>query len=443
MRYLLSIYDILLPPIYFLVIYFAAKQHENKKKTLNPEYAFFTIGLVVRMLGAIALGLIYFFYYDGGDTTNYYQTAEVYRQLFFKNWRYFFEAIFADENFNNWGFFDEKTGFPEYRHHDQYAFFIVRLLIPIAFLSFGSYFVAALLTATVTYFGVWKLYTLFVNEFPEPKKQLAFAILYFPSCVFWGSGIMKDSFTLSAVGWYTYGFYHFLIKKEIKFKFALQIIISSFIILSVKPYILLALLPGSLIWFGNDAAIKIKNKFFRLLFAPLLLFISAGLAYFFINQLGKGLNLYSIDSVLDRAAIVQKDMKAEYYGGNTFDIGDFEPTLAGVLKKAPIAVYSGLFRPALWEVRNIVMLIAGFENLLIVGLTIYLIWKYGFIKLLRTITKYPLILFAILFSIFFAFSVGLTVANYGSLVRLRIPELPFFVGGLLILNYLHVKEKIN
>jgi len=51
-----------------------------------------------------------------------------------------------------------------------------------------------------------------------------------------------------------------------------------------------------------------------------------------------------------------------------------------------------------------------------------------------------MLLFCMLFSLFFAFSVGLTVANFGSLVRLRIPELPFFVAGIFMLRHLYEKQ---
>ncbi len=445
MRYLLNSYDLLLPPIYLVVIYFIAKNYENRKKDTQPEYKYFTSGLMVRIIGAISLGLIYFFYYDGGDTTNYYQTAEVYVKLFFKNKEYFFDSIFGNDQFTNWSYFDENTGFPEYRKHDTYTFFIVKIMIPIVFLSGGNYFTSAIITASFTYFGIWKLYQVFVKEFPNAKKQLAFSILFFPSCVFWGSGIMKDSFTLSAIGWYTYSFYYFIIRKEFKIKYAFQLLFSAYLILLIKPYVLLALLPGSLIWFGNDIAVKIKLNFFRVIFTPFLLAFSLAIAYIIVIKLSVGLDSYNIENILERAAIVQKDMKAEYYGGKTFDIGEFEPTIKGVISKIPIAIYSGLFRPSIWEIRNTVMLVSGIENIFILGFTVFLLIKIGPKKIFLTIRNSPLLYFALLFALLFSFSVGLTVANFGSLVRLRIPELPFYVSSILLLYQVSEDEtkKLN
>jgi hypothetical protein len=36
---------------------------------------------------------------------------------------------------------------------------------------------------------------------------LAYAILFIPSVIFWGSGFMKDTITLSCIGWVTHFFY--------------------------------------------------------------------------------------------------------------------------------------------------------------------------------------------------------------------------------------------
>ncbi|NNF02533.1 MAG: hypothetical protein HKN22_07590 [Bacteroidia bacterium] len=49
--------------------------------------------------------------------------------------------------------------------------------------------------------------------------------------------------------------------------------------------------------------------------------------------------------------------------------------------------------------------------------------------------------FCIIFSLFFAFSVGLSTSNFGSLVRYKIPLLPFFVAALFITAEMHRQYK--
>ncbi len=272
------------------------------------------------------------------------------------------------------------------------------------------------------------------------KKELAIAVLFIPSCVFWGSGLAKDSFTLSAVGWFTYSFYHFFIKKEFKIIFCAEIFISAFIILSIKPYIFFALLPGAILWLSNQQIQKINNATLRFLATPILILMGASGAYYALTQMEDSLGIYKIDTVLDRAVLVQQDMKAEYYGGKSFDIGNFDASTGEVISKAPVAIFSGIFRPGIWDVRNIVMLVSSLENTYLLVLTFFLLLRLKFLGFFVLIRKNPLLLFSMLFSLFFAFSVGLTVANFGSLVRLRIPELPFFVAGLFIMRHLYEKQ---
>lgn len=415
--------------------------HYIKQKNIydKPEYKYFVNGLILRIVGAISLGLVYFFYYGGGDTINYHQTANAYSKLIFVDTDAFFNGWFGGET-NQYFSFNEFTGYPVYRKTDHHSFFVVRLLIPIVSLGFYSYFASAVLTALVTYGGLWKLYQTFLQEFPQLKRELAIACLFLPSCVFWGSGLMKDSFTLSAVGWFTYSFYHLFIKKERNLKLVLFLSISSFIILAIKPYIFFAILPGSILWLSNNFIKKIDNRILRSLAAPVLLGGAGIIGFIALDQMGDSLGAYKVDKVLDRAVVVQQDMKADYYGGKSFDIGDFDGSTTGVVNKAPVAIFAGLFRPGLWDVRNAVMLVSSLENTYLLLMTFFLLFKLKFFGFFKYINKNPLLLFSILFSLFFAFSVGLTVANFGSLVRLRIPELPFFVASIFIIKHYYEEQ---
>jgi hypothetical protein len=438
----LSVYDLLLPPFYLAFILIIGGFIKKKHIDENPEYEFFQLGLIVKIIGAIALGLVYVFYYGGGDTINYYNTANAYINLSYFNFDHFLEGWLGNPlEINTRNFFNQETGYPTYFHRDQHSFFVVRLLIPIVFIASKSYFCSAILTAFVSYSGIWKLYQIFHKEFPQLRKELAIAILFIPSCVFWGSGLLKDSFTLSAVGWYSYSFYFLLIKRNIKLSYIIYLILSSFVILAIKPYIFFALLPGSILWLSNNQISKINNQFIRIMIAPFLIALGLAGAVYSLSKLGGSLGLYQIDSVMERATVVQKDMKAEYYGGKSFDIGEFDASIGGISAKAPEAIFAGLFRPGIWDVRNAVMFVSSLENTYLLLLTLFLIIKLKFFGFFIYIRKNPMLMFAMLFALFFSFSVGLTVANFGSLVRLRIPALPFFVSSIFIIKHFYDEKK--
>ena len=143
----------------------------------------------------------------------------------------------------------------------------------------------------------------------------------------------------------------------------------------------------------------------------------------------------SVDAIMDRAVATQEDLKREAYKGNSFDIGTIDPSLGGMLAKAPVAIFAGLFRPTLLDVRNPVMLISALENTALMLFLLYMLFKIGPIAFARFVFGKPMILFSFIFAIFFSFAVGLTTSNFGALVRYKIPALPFFLASMYMIKY--------
>ena len=120
-------------------------------------------------------------------------------------------------------------------------------------------------------------------------------------------------------------------------------------------------------------------------------------------------------------------------GGSAYTLGDFDYSPTGMIRKFPLAVWVTLYRPHLWEVNNIVMLLSALESFLLLSFTIYVLYKVGILKSLRVISTESILIFCFLFAIIFAFAVGVSTYNFGSLVRYKIPMFPYFVSGLVIL----------
>ena len=56
-------------PVFLIIILLFARTHQRKKIEENPAYKYYTTALLLKLLGGIAYGLIYEFYYKGaGDT---------------------------------------------------------------------------------------------------------------------------------------------------------------------------------------------------------------------------------------------------------------------------------------------------------------------------------------------------------------------------------------
>ena len=100
----------------------------------------------------------------------------------------------------------------------------------------------------------------------------------------------------------------------------------------------------------------------------------------------------------------QKDLKSDNYQGSSFDIGEFDPTVGGILSKAPVAINAALFRPYLWESYNPAMLVSGIENLLFLLFSSYLLLRLRVYNFFRLLARNNLLFFSVTFSLFFAYS---------------------------------------
>ena len=305
---------------------------------------------------------------------------------------------------------------------------------------FSTFGLRALIPTTIlvsafSYLGVWKLYLFFAHYYPGLRKQMAIAVLFFPSLLFWGSGVMKDTYTFAAAGWLVYNIYMIFFKKQ---KILLNILLSLlniFIIISIKPYIFMALFPGILIWAMFERIKRIKNKVFQKITIPVMIVAGFGITMVVFSSLSDTMGAYGdVESSIKKAQIIQEDLlRAEQYGTNNYNIGTIDGTTMGMVKVAPQAIIAGMYRPFLWEARNPVMLISGLENTFLLVLTLYLLFKLKVIGVFRYIFSDPILLFSMLFTVFFMFAVGLASANFGALVRYRIPALPFFVASVFIM----------
>ena len=445
MKYI-TVWDFIITPFVILIAVLVAQKTQRKNIESNDAYAFYTKGLIAKLVGALGLCVIYAFYYGGGDTINYWNDAGRLVKLLFHNFSCGFKILLGDESSSNYFCFDRRiTGMPLFFPRDLQAYTVSRLTAIPHLLTVNSFFACSMLMAVVAYTGTWRLYMVFCREYPKIKKELAYAILFIPSVLFWGSGILKDTWTFAAVGWLTYGVYNILLSKQGSVLMNIvYIIIASNLLIAIKPYIFVALLPGIMIWIVYGRIMKIANPVIRVLAAPMMLMIGLVGASFLFTQTSGSLGAYGdIDATLEKAVVTQEDLQRAAYEGNSFDIGSFEPTIPGILSKAPIAIFSGLFRPTLLDVNNVVMLISAIENTFLMFFFLINLFKIGPFSYIKNTVAEPLSLFALTFALFLSFAVGLTTSNFGSLVRYRIPATPFFLAGLFIARYQSTRGTIE
>lgn len=428
----LTFVDLIVAPLYFVLIYFISNNIKARNIEANESYKYYLTGIMIKILGSISICLVYVFYYQGGDTTSYFHDCTAVSKAFLKNPFQMIRFSLTGIDMNVWSSFDFETDWLVYAY-DNHALWVDRLVWPLCFISFRSFIGTTMLLSFICYQAIWRLYQTLVFEFPTLKTQMAFSMFFIPSVVFWGSGILKDSITFAAVSLFISSMHEMIKMKKSYLKNIFFLIFSSFLLLKIKPYIFFALLPGTIIWIAGFYLSKVENKLLKLSITPILIIVALGSGYLMLGTMSSSLGEYRLDNVLNKAVTTQQDLKQDYYGGASFDIGDFDPTVRGIIGKAPLAINAALFRPYIWEAYNPGMIASGIENFILLILTIYLLIKIRVINLFRLMFIHHFLFFSIAFSIFFAFSVGLTTSNFGSLVRYKIPAIPLFVASLFVI----------
>jgi len=430
--------------IYCIVIFGLTFTRQVVMMRTNRVYSYFTWAVVAKVLSSVVFCLIYIYYYKGGDTVSYYETSRSLVNLGMKNITGYFDVITSTPSLSGYMTFDRETGYPwPYMYYDPQTFFVAKLISPLVFVAFKSYLVTSVLLSWLSFFGAWKFFLTMCRHFPGLERRLAIGLLFVPSVLFWGSGILKDTITFSAVCWFIVSLDSAFMSKEKNRWYILVMLISLYVLLSIKPYVLYSLVPGAIIWIGSARISKIKSKFIRVAFMPAVIALSMAAGFFALSLLGSAMGKFAIGRMLETASVTQKDLKQDYYQGSSFDIGDFEPTFSGMITKVPAAMAVGLFRPYVWEARNAVMVASGTENLVYLLLMIFLVFKIitdprRFFGLL---SEYPILTFLLCYTLFFSVMVGLSTSNFGALVRFKIPFMSCYIALILVLHYFLRSER--
>ncbi len=427
--------DFIIAPIYFVVLLLFASYYQRKKVKESPEYRWFSKGLLVKMLGAIGFALVYQYYYGGGDTFGYFYGGKSYLAFFAASpghaWSFLWEAPHGRHYFEFLSY--ARPGY-QYIYRGPAELLITKITSFVNLLSFNTYAGSSLLFAFFSYSGVWALYRTFTSIFKGIDKELAIAVLFLPSVFFWGSGILKDTVSLGALGWLVRGIWLLFIKRQSFFKALFMISLSSILIIGIKPYIILAFIPAALLWIGNQYRNLMPSKFLRMAMIPFFMLIISYSGYRLISGIGDELGKYSVNNLENAAEGFQSWHQVASEGGSGYTLGaDVDMSPAGMLRLFPKALSIALFRPFPWEAGSVVILASALENFAILLLTLLVFFKTGPLRTLQKIWSHPFLFSCFIFSIIFGFAVGFTSYNFGALVRYKIPMMPFYVGMLMVL----------
>lgn len=432
----ITVTDYILLPFYLSVIYIVAYAIRNARYPQgHPLRPYFMPGLTVKIIGAIFIGMLYEYYYKGqGDTFH----------MFFHS-RLINES--AGESIGTWFRLITHTADPDnmtdslyvsqmFWYNDTSTYLVACVGAIIGTVCFTKYLLVVSILAAISFTGFWALFVTFAKQYPKQIQAIAVATLFLPGTVLWGSALFKDTLCMFALGWITYFSYICFEKGIFKLKHALLFCLSVICLIKVKIYILLAFFPLLLIKSILVRTIGIRNKLVRVLFLAVISCVFVFSAMYIVKLGQKAIINYSIQNIALTARATGKYLlkQSERTDGSGYDLGNFNPTVQGILSKALPAINVTLFRPYLWEARKPIVLLASLESLFMLLFTIKVIFKMGLRRLFSKILSDPNISFCLLFSLIFAFFVGISSYNFGTLSRYKIPCTPFYLLFLILVS---------
>lgn len=426
----------MLLPFYLMVIYYVAYQIRNRKYPIgHPWRPYFISGLSAKIVGALFISVIYQYYYGGGgDTMQYFRFANIINSSFSDSPTKWVNLLFRIPEWYDGDYYDYISQLEWYMIPSNYTVSAIAAFFMI--FTFNTFLPTAVLFAAVSFSGIWAMFRTFSTQYPSITKQLSIAILFIPSTVIWGSGIFKDTLCMFGLGWMMYGIFRILIQRKLK-PVLIGVTLGSFYVVSlIKVYILAAFVPAILLWIFLQYSHKIRSTFQRIFVKYTLIGVCVVGYMAFASSFSESLGEYSLENFAATSVRTNSNiLSITSDEGSAYNIGELDPTPLGLLKKFPAAVNVSLFRPYIWEAKNPLAMFNALEAMLFLVYTIRLFFTIGPSNIVKAISSDPNIQFFLVFALIFAFSVGLSSGNFGTLSRYRIPCLPPYACVLMLIYY--------
>jgi hypothetical protein len=429
---MLTLFDGIVGLFYALILLGGAWLYKNHQ--LNKGYAnyrFYLPSLLAHIVGVTGFCLVYGFYYGGGDSYYYFRGGKSLVEMFFIYPIDTFKIIplnISDIPYDlkyivSW--LGEENG--------EDTFLTMKLSAFFCFFGGNSFLGASILLSALSFVANWSLFkvinsSLYNSGVYAPKL---YYILFIPSLLFWGTGILKDTFVFIFLVF----IFNFVVSVFTKTKrngnvtlfalFILGIVFSSFM-MKLKGYVFYSLILSLVVTYFNEITkipLAKQKKVVGYFINFILLTIVGGIMVLGFQSFQKEILIAEKETI---STIQGFHSWHTILGGSSYSLGITEYTFFGIFSKAPLAILVTYFGPFPWEVKSPVMLFTALESyfyfILFLRFLIKRKWKLFFPLANNSILK-----FAIIYTLVFGALVGITSYNYGALARFKIQALPFFL----------------
>lgn len=377
-----------------------------------------------KLVVGLLLSWVYAEYYTDrsmADTYKYFDDAGCFFQVFQNSPYDFIKILFGSEEISeasrqfvskthNWYPVSRRTFYNDNRT-------IIRLNAIFSLFTGHSYLGNLLLFNWLAFVGQLFLFRTGRKYLPNRSVEWLMVCFLIPSVIFWSSSILKEAPLLLALGLLMHQFHQ--IKSHLanwtNYTFILLLVAS---LVYIKFYALIFMIPAILVYlqlhYIRTSRVKIFafNVFGLMALAQIWHWIHPRWSIFTILKWKKN-DFVGLARVMDANSFLK-----------TYALED---NLWSFLLNIPQGLVNSLLRPFPWEITNAFSAIASLENILIVAAFVVLICRKKSWDNLSIAT--------FIYAISFLTIIGMITPIAGSLVRYKIPVLPFlFFSGLTSLQ---------
>lgn len=371
--------------------------------------------LLAKLVAGICLGLVYTYYYPVSDTFIYFSDALQLVSLARQDFGAYVEFLaFTSEPASL------QLALPEPR-----ALLLTKITSIFSLLTGNNYWTISLYFSFISFLSSWFFVRTLCHFLPGAATAAVVAILFLPSATFWTSGLLKESLAIAALFYPCALILKVWFSDRMRWHHFVLGLLSLWILWNLKYFYVGIFLPVAITTLLYRSTIHKRYA------------MSAG------AELAIWLLILIIPLVLisfmhpnfhfDRVADVLVKNNAAYVRQS--DPGDFvrfhnlTPDVPGILINAPWALFSGLFRPLLWEAVSLPQIVAGVENIfLLLFFAVSLLTAGSYRSEPHRLLILAIIVYIILLSVF----ITISAPNFGTLSRYRVGYISFF--AFLILN---------
>lgn len=383
----------------------------------------------LKLFSAIVMSLLTVYYWKIGDAISYFHEGENLFQLFKKdisNIKFLFIPVEDYTSLLN----TENDLIRTVNGAGQESGFLISKLCAVFYpFALGKYLLINFFFCFISIVGQLKFYTVLIKRYPHLKKAIAISVLFMPCLLLYSSTIYKETICYSCIGFALYNFHQMMNKRNAAWN-TFFLIFNIFFILIVKYYVIVSFLISILLLlFFKFVGIMLRHSLITKL---LITFSLICLSTFFVYNI-QLLDPYVL-SFVDTSNVFQQYYNSDFGETSSFEIGEIETSVSGLIKKIPIGFYSTYFRPHLWEVKKPIVLFSAFESFLFLAFTLFTLvkkWNYLF-QLIRNDLFARLSLY---YSIILGIIIGLNTFNFGTLIRYKLPVVPFALLFVFLLYY--------